>query len=362
MRRWRNRVIASPRFRRIAARTPLLRSVARRSTKQLFDLTAGFTYTQALYTFVETGVGNALAPEPKRLADLAHAKPEHSSETIERVLEGALGIGLVVRHGDLFALSDLGTALMNEPGLLAMVRHHAIVYRDLVEPVALLRGETKPETAEFWQYAGGRSAEGTDAAGAARYSELMAVTQGFVADEVISAYPFRQHHHVCDIGGGSGAFIERVAATAPNARLTVFDLPDVVPLAEKRFRAVGISERTRTVGGSFYTDPLPSDADLYTLVRVLYDHDDEPAARLLSNVRRTMPKDATLLLAEPMAGLATAESVGTYFTYYLAAMRSGRCRSPQRTMQLLNDAGFVGARTHRVRNPVFTGLVTATAH
>lgn len=354
----RSRLIASARFRTVAARTPGVRRVARSSANALFDLTAGFAYSQALAATVELGLIERCANGATG-ADLAAV--DLPPPALDALLDAAVALDLLARVGDTYMPGDLGAALMGEPGLVAMVRHHALPYRDLARPVALLRGETEPETAAFWQYAGGRADGGTTAEGAARYSDLMAVTQGFVAREVVDAYPLRRHRHLVDVGGGSGAFALAAARAAPALRVTVFDLPDVAPLAAKRFAAEGLGARANAVGGSFHDDALPGDADLYSLVRVLYDHDDAPALDLLQRVRAAMPDGATLILAEPMADLPGHERVGAYFAMYLAAMRSGRCRSPTRICAMLHQAGFASARPRAVRSPLFTGLVVATA-
>ena len=353
----RNAIISSPSFRKRSMRWPFVGAIAKRRARALFDLTAGFSYTQAVLLFVESGVGDALRDREATVGNLAE-ETKLAPAIIDRITRTALGIGLVVRHRDQIALSDLGVALMNEPGILAMVRHHAKVYRDLTNPLALLTSNEPTETATFWQYAGGRADQGTDPYGAAEYSELMAVTQGFVTDEVLASYRFSSHRHVVDVGGGSGAFAVRIATAHPGIAITVFDLPDVVPLALTRFEEQRLAN-ARAIGGSFHNDELPSNGDLYTLVRVLYDHDDVPALALLRSLHDTMPDGATLLIAEPMAGLPGAEPVGTYFELYLAAMRSGRCRTPDRIRAMLADVGFERTGTVRVAAPVFTGIVTA---
>ena len=359
LRALRNRIIATPAFRRRAATIPFVRHIAARRASDLFDLTAGFAYTQATLAFVVSGIGDVLRTSPTTLDALAGELPDLSADTIERILDAAEGIGLIVRRGEVVALDDLGVALMHEPGVLAMVRHHRDVYADLTDPLALFASSEPTRTSAFWQYAGGRADGGTDPEGAAAYSALMAVTQGFVADELIAAYRFGCHRHLIDVGGGSGAFAAKVALATPELAVTVFDLPDVVPLATERFERDGLTGRAGVVGGSFHDAPLPSDGDVYSLVRVLYDHDDEPAMTLLSDLRAAMPSGATLLVGEPMASLPGARKVGTYFTMYLAAMRSGRCRTPERIIAMLREAGFTKARRRPVRAPLFTGLVSA---
>ena len=44
-----------------------------------------------------------------------------------------------------FALADLGAALIGNPAIAAFVEHHALLYDDLRDPVALLKGETETQ-------------------------------------------------------------------------------------------------------------------------------------------------------------------------------------------------------------------------
>ena len=356
----RSRIIASKRFRSLAARLPGIHRVARGRAMALFDMTAGFAYTQTLQAAIESGLLMGLhdraltRSEIAALPGLADLPPA----SLDALLRAAEGLDLLVRVGDRYALGDAGASVVAEPGLAEMVRHHALTYRDLADPLLLLRGEGRAETARFWQYAGGRADGGTTPEGAERYSALMSATQDFVSREVTTAYPFARHRHLIDIGGGSGAFALAVARSTPAIRVTVFDLPDVAPLAEQRFAAEGFGERCDAAGGSFHDDDLPQ-GDVYSLVRVLYDHDDEPALDLLRRVHAAMPDGASLIVAEPMAGLKGHERVGSYFAMYLAAMQSGRCRTPREIVAMLREAGFSEARERPVTSPLFTGLVVA---
>ncbi len=65
-----------------------------------------------------------------------------------------------------------------------MIRHHAVFYRDLADPVALLRGGAETELARFWPYVFGASGP-IDPEVAATYSGLMADTQAMVAEDTL---------------------------------------------------------------------------------------------------------------------------------------------------------------------------------
>ena len=102
-----------------------------------------------------------------------------------------------------FALSVRGAAFLTVPGLEAMVRHHPVLYRDLADPVAFLRGKTSPELARFWPYVFGAGGD-TDPAVTALYSGLMADSQGLVAKDTLQLVDLSGEKRLLDVGGGTG--------------------------------------------------------------------------------------------------------------------------------------------------------------
>jgi demethylspheroidene O-methyltransferase len=114
------------------------------------------------------------------------------------------------------------------------------------------------------------------------------------------------------------------------------------------------------VGGDLFADPLPRGADLASLVRVIHDHDDPQALRILQAVREALRPGGVLLLAEPMAGTQGAEPMGdAYFGFYLLAMGQGRPRTAQELERLLLLAGFTRVRTRDTRRPMLSRLMLA---
>ena len=84
------------------------------------------------------------------------------------------------------------------------------------------------------------------------------------------------------------------------------------------------------------------------------------ALAILQAVRRALPNDGTLLLAEPMADTPGAEPIGdAYFGFYLLAMGRGRPRSARELTGLLQAAGFGRVRLLPTRMPLQTGLLLA---
>jgi demethylspheroidene O-methyltransferase len=268
---------------------------------------------------------------------------------------------LARRSGGRVGLGPLGAALVDNAAITEMILHHGMLYADLADPVALLRGERADRAlAQYWPYAGAdRPAELADAQVAA-YTRLMAASQPLVAGEILDAYDLRRHRCLLDIGGGDGSFLCAAAARAPRLELLLFDLPAVAARGEHRFAAAGLAGRARAVGGDFARDPLPGGADVASLVRVIHDHDDATAMRILRAARAALSAGGTLLLAEPMAGTSGAEAMGdAYFGLYLLAMGSGRARTPAVLAGFLRDAGFARVRQVATHTPLLTGLLVA---
>ena len=136
---WRESLTARPSFRAWAARFPLTRPLARRRARELFDLCAGFVYSQVLAACVRLKLFEALHEAPAEEHALA-ARLGLAPEAMKRLLVAAESLRLVRRRADgAWALGELGAAMIGNPGIAAMVEHHAMLYADLADPVALLR-------------------------------------------------------------------------------------------------------------------------------------------------------------------------------------------------------------------------------
>ena len=344
---WRNRLIASPSFQRWATRFPLTRWLVRKQASDIFDLMAGFVYTQVLLACTQINLFDILANGALSFDDLQKQIPLKPAG-LRRLLDAAVAIKLLVkRNDDRYALSMMSAPLVGNVAILEMVKHHADFYRDLSDPMALLQGDTSSASLnEYWPYitqAQGAAPENLSAEKVADYSKLMAHTQSLVTDEIIDAYSMSKHQHVLDIGGGQGAFIKRLAGHYPHLRFTLFDIPGVAELSNAHFKEIGLSNRAHAVGGNFFQDSLPKGCDLATLVRVIFDHDDVRVKQLLANVFDALNPGGTLLLAEPMAETKGFEAMGhAYFGFYLLAMGRGRPRTEAEIKGLLSEAGFTG--------------------
>jgi len=356
---WRAALLGSRRFQVRAARVPVAAGIARRDGERLFDLVAGFLHSQILLAFVQFDLPGLLARRPKRADDLALALSV-PPDRMRVLCRAAAALGLLKRaSGGRYALGRLGAALPGVPGLVDMIRHHGVLYRDMSDPAAFFRDGAATELAAFWPYVCG--AEGPiDPETAARYSALMAESQALVAEEALRHLRLGDVGTLLDVGGGTGAFLAAVGAAWPGPKLHLLDLPAVAGPGMERFAEAGVAHRACVTGGKFRADALPAGADGGSLGRVLYDHGDDTVRTLLAKVHGLLPERGRVIVVEPMSGGAAPTRAGdAYFGLYCMAMGTGRARSAAEIGALLEGAGFSRIRAHRTRRPFITGLVEA---
>jgi len=314
-----------------------------------------------LQACVQLGLLQRLRSRPATAAELAD-ELQLRPDAVACLLRAAASLRLVEERGaGRFGLGEAGAALLGNPGVLAMVRHHAVLYRDLADPVAMLRAERgSTGLARYWAYAASTAPAALPGERVDEYTSLMAESQGLVASEILGAYPMARHRCVLDVGGGDGSFLCAAGARWPQLALRLFDLPAVAARAQRRFAAAGLEARAEVSGGDFRCEALPGGADLVTLVRVLHDHDDDVVLAILREVARVLPPDGRLLIAEPMSGTRGTEPMGdAYFGLYLFAMGSGRPRTAAELATLLDRAGFEPPTQYRTHVPLLTRVVVA---
>ena len=187
----RNRLLASPKFQHWAASFPLTRPIARHHAHALFDLCAGFVYSQVLMACVQLRLFEFLADGPRTGAELAEAMQLPADRTA-CLLRAAISLDLVEqRAGDRYALGVQGAALVGNRSVAAMVEHHAMLYDDLRDPVALLRGDAgSTALSAFWPYAASAAPQALAADHVRPYTSLMAKSQELIASDVLDAYRF----------------------------------------------------------------------------------------------------------------------------------------------------------------------------
>jgi demethylspheroidene O-methyltransferase len=311
-----------------------------------------------------------LEEQPQTLEALAQ-QTQIAPPALQRLLLSAVALQLLEHRAmGRFGLGPLGAPLARQDGVAAMIEHNNLLYQDLSHPEEFLRDACGGSMAGYWPYAHGKMpAVGAAApAGAAlepvaRYSELMASSQNFVLQEILSSYPLAGHRRCpMDVGGGKGRFVGAVARQYPHLELALFDLPPVLEVARDALRATGLQSRVHLHAGSFLTDALPAGADVITLIRVAHDHCDASVRDILRKIFDALPPGGTLVLAEPMAQAAgePPQPSDAYFHYYLLADGCRRLRTHAELATLMRQSGLRSVKLLDNAMPIHTRILVGT--
>jgi demethylspheroidene O-methyltransferase len=151
--RWWDAWLTSSTMYRWSVANPFTRWVTQRRARQVFDLMAGFVYSQVLLACVRLRILEAVAERPRSLDELAqwtHLPPAG----LQRLLQSALALGLLnVRSQGRYGLGPLGAPVAGHAGIRAMIEHHAVLYQDMQDPVAMLQGPGQAGAmAQYWPY------------------------------------------------------------------------------------------------------------------------------------------------------------------------------------------------------------------
>ncbi|MEV0125838.1 methyltransferase [Streptomyces sp. NPDC050703] len=159
------------------------------------------------------------------------------------------------------------------------------------------------------------------------------------AKELADTFPWKHAQHVVDVGGGTGVFLEALMRRFPGLRTTLVDLPEAVGAATHRITAAGLAERFTAAPGDFF-DPLQSGADVYTLVNVLHNWNDEQAALILRRCAEAAAEHGTVVVVERLTDSAD-QRVITSMDLRMFLLLSGRERSLEQLRATAEAAGLI---------------------
>lgn len=171
--------------------------------------------------------------------------------------------------------------------------------------------------------------------------------EGF-AEELTHAYAWENNKRVVDVGGGTGTLAEHLLGTFAHLHVTLVDLEAAVSLAVQRITGTEYEDRFTPAPGSFF-EPLPSGADVYTLVNVLHNWDDEHAVRILQQCARAARAEGTVLVVERLADTADPYAI-TAMDLRMFLLLGGQERTLVELDTLAHRAGLQRTSHHEIHN------------
>jgi SAM-dependent methyltransferase len=148
--------------------------------------------------------------------------------------------------------------------------------------------------------------------------------------------------HLLDIGGGPGTWTIAFLCAAAGARATLFDLPEVIPLARQRIADAGLSDRVNLVAGDYNTDDLPASADFAWLSSVAHQNSRQQNRALFAKIYAALQVNGVLVIRDVvMDESRTQPTTGALFAVnMLVGTEAGGTYTFDEFQKDLCNAGF----------------------
>ena len=329
------------------------------AAEEILALGRSYQGAAVLAAAAELDVFGALASGPLPAADLARGL-QCDQRALTILLDALVALRQLEKMGGDYAL-PAGLAAFLTPGgaqsVLAMCQHQAHCLRNWAQ---LARVVKTGRPAECLPSVHGR--EGAQEAFIGAMHNVSAPN----ADQVIQAVQPLQFRHLLDIGGASGTWTIAFLRACPSARATLFDLPHVIPMAQRRLAAAGLDQRVQLVAGDFMTDALPPGVDLAWASAIMHQNSRAQNRALFTKVLTALAPGGRIAIrdilmeedrAKPVAGALFAVNM-------LAATEGGGTFTFAELREDLEAAGFAEAavmRRDEAMNSIVVGRKPATS-
>jgi hypothetical protein len=301
-------------------------------TTTILQVAAGAVLPRCLHAVANLGVADALNDKPLSAESLAESTGAHP-EALARALRLLAANGVFEYRDGLFAHTDASRLLRSDhpQSMRELARMFGLnafwpMVGDLEYSIRTgLPSSDHVLKGGLWGYL-----SSDPEAGRVFDNAMTGKAHGQVGG-VLAAYDFSSARTVADVGGGRGHLVRAIVDKHPSISGVLFDQPHVVA-------QVNGFDRMTMQGGSFFTDALPA-ADIYTLMEVIHDWDDEHAQQILSRVRAAASPGARVLLIERLIPDSDEPSFPRTLDLWML-MISGKQRSLEEYAALLAATGF----------------------
>jgi len=256
------------------------------------------------------------------------------------LLDALAAIGLLRKRDGVFEVPDDVAALLAEGGvqcMLGMTRHQGNCLRRWGQLAkVILTGRPVEDEVSVR----GRAED------VASFIRAMHEVSDPVAAPLLESLGPLSFSHLLDLGGGSGTWTIPFLRRYPKARATIFDLPEVIPMATALMQRAGLADRVRLVPGSFYTDALPAGADLAWVSAIVHQNSREQNRAMFEKLFAALAPGGRILIRDiVMDESRTRPPMGAFFAVnMLVATPGGGTYTFEELGADLTAAGFIDSK------------------
>ncbi|MDA8244008.1 MAG: methyltransferase [Elusimicrobia bacterium] len=164
-----------------------------------------------------------------------------------------------------------------------------------------------------------------------------------------------------DLGGASGTWTIPFLKACPGARATIFDLPQVIPMARRRMGKLGLGGRIDFAAGDYNRDAMPAGHDLAWVSAIVHQNSRAQNREMFRKVYEALVPGGRILIRDVVVDSTRTRPVhGALFAVnMLVGTQGGSTFTFGELKEDLESAGFTGAKYLR-RGQAMDTVVAAT--
>jgi predicted O-methyltransferase YrrM len=250
-----------------------------------------YMLSRVILTAAELDLFTRLADQPVAADEIA-AGLGLDERGLTRLLDCLVTQDLIEKkHGRYRVTKDGACLASGHPSsVLPMVQHLGTIWGNWSQLTECMRSGGNPRR---------RAVSGsTSEADTRAFIGAMHVAARPTAAAVAESCDLRRFAQLLDIGGGSGAYTIAFLKKNTNLRAVLFDLPDVIRIAEDNIAQAGLRDRVAFAAGDFYEDELPSGCDLALLSAIIHQNSPQQNFDLYGKVHRALEPGGVLLIRD----------------------------------------------------------------
>lgn len=298
-----------------------------------------FQKIRIILSSYELDIFTALGNKNKTSAEIAKilSLPEKSAD---RLLNALCVLGLVKKQKNNFTNSSTAARYLdkNSPDFLVGLAHYEHLWKSwstLTE--ALQKGKSV-----FTAQRNKRSLEG--------FINAMHERAGILAKNTVRFLDLSGVKTILDVGGGSGAFSIEFARKKRELKVTLFDLPQVLPISQGFIKKENLQNSIKTKAGNYLTDDLGQGFDMVFLSAIIHSNSYRENLKLVKKCAKSLNPGGQLVVSDfIMDPTRTKPAFGAIFSLnMLVNTQNGDTYTKSEILTWMKNAGLTDIKKKQI--------------
>jgi ubiquinone/menaquinone biosynthesis C-methylase UbiE len=307
----------------------------------LYQRSAVLMAAAKLGLFAALGDGPATAPEVAN-------RVSTPVDSVARLLAALVALEYVSRDGERFALNDFSRAFLRD-GAGGMAR---LAWKEHLFYTAWSRLADAISTGNaLFPSFSDRVAH--DLPTVEKFLLALNDLAEMAAPGVIGTGAFQGAATILDLGGGGGGYAAELARALPDSRVTLADLPEIIPIAKGHLERKGLRDRVELVAADFLRDGCglgERTFDCVFLSHVLHDFDVPTASAIVARAARLIRAGGKLVILDVLVpdGGNNNPVEALFDLMMLVEVPGGRSHRISNVREWIESSGMTSPKLHKL--------------